>query len=83
MQNEIAGFSYYFYRIIVELKFEDSEIYSCIIFAVFFSFSRGNFCVIILREFYLSLYVTSLFSLNYAYVSYIFSIAYNLVLRLK
>lgn len=43
MQNEIAGFSYYFYRIIVELKFEDSERYSCIIFAVFFFFLPRKF----------------------------------------
>lgn len=46
MQNEIARFSYYFYRIIVELKFEGREReISCIIFAVsFFFFSRKFFC---------------------------------------
>lgn len=86
MQNEIARFSYYFYRIIVELKFQDRERYRVSFLPFFFSFFRGNFSVIILRQFYLpylSSYVTSLFSLNYAYVSHIFSIGYNLVLRLQ
>lgn len=45
MQNEIARFSYYFYRIIVELKFQDRERYRVSFLPfLFFFFSRKFFC---------------------------------------
>lgn len=43
MQNEIARFSYYFYRIIAELKFEDRERYRVSLLLFSFLFFEGSF----------------------------------------